>query len=248
VQELAEALDGKGMNVFIKNPINPDVDLWSGAVERFLKTDAKVGMIHRGFSLYGNDSFRNPPLWNIPLEMMRRFPELPMICDPSHICGNRSGLHAVAQTAIDLGMKGLIIESHIHPDQAWSDAKQQITPNALQDLLDKLVWRASVQVTDTEHPHLKQLREKIDILDDELLQLLSKRMDIAHEIGAYKKNNHITIVQMDRFSEILQKGLEKAQALNLSENFIRSYFDVIHMESIEHQNSVMNDKSHVVHE
>lgn len=241
VQELAEALKGTGVIVFIKNPINAEVELWSGAVERFLATNSNVGMIHRGFSLFGNEVLRNPPMWNIPIEMKRRFPNVPMICDPSHICGNRTQLKYVSQTAIDLGMDGLIIETHIQPDHAWSDARQQITPNQLEDLLDNLIWRTPDFENAHEHVSLHTLRQEIDKLDESLLDSLSKRMQLAEQIGVYKKSNNITIVQMERFNDILLKGLERAQKLGLSEHFIRSYFDVLHMESIEHQNRVMND-------
>jgi chorismate mutase len=241
VQELAESLKNTGVQVFIKNPLNPDVDLWAGAAERFLHIDITPGLIHRGFALYGNDAFRNPPMWNVPLEMMRRFPDLRMICDPSHICGNRSGLKNIAQTAIDLGMNGLIIESHVDPDNAWSDARQQITPFTLKQLLDELIWRKPSVVSDKELNGLTELRSRIDALDSKMLNLLSERMQLADQIGAFKKENNITIVQMERFNEILMAGLHASNQLGLSEQFIRSYFEVIHMESIEHQNSVMND-------
>lgn len=241
VQELAEALKGTGVPVYIKNPISPDVDLWTGAVERFLSTGAWVGMIHRGFSLYGSGLYRNPPMWNLPIEMKRRFPDLPLICDPSHICGNRTELKSVSQTSIDLGMDGLMIESHISPDLAWSDARQQITPDQLNTLLEGLIWRSDAGENIHQHENLKVLREVIDKLDQQLLQLMSERMKMADEIGAYKKLNNITIVQVARFNEILQKGLAIAERLGLSENFIRNYFDVVHMESIDHQNKVMNE-------
>lgn len=241
VQELAEALKGTDVKVFIKNPINAEIELWSGAVERFLAVNSYVGMIHRGFSLYGNEILRNPPMWNIPIEMKRRFPNVTMVCDPSHICGNRTQLKYVSQTAIDLGMDGLMIESHIQPDAAWSDARQQITPTELKALLDNLIWRSPDPQNAQHHSILHALRQEIDKLDKSLLELLSNRMQLAEQIGAYKKSNNITIVQMERFNDILRNGLDRARELGLSEHFIRSYFDVIHMESIDHQNRVMND-------
>ncbi|MBX2940124.1 MAG: bifunctional 3-deoxy-7-phosphoheptulonate synthase/chorismate mutase type II [Ferruginibacter sp.] len=241
VQELAEALKGTGVPVFVKNPINPDADLWSGAVERFLGAGLPAGIIHRGFALYGNGLYRNPPMWNLPIEMKRRFPEVPLICDPSHICGNRSELLGIAQTAVDLGMDGLMIESHIHPDQAWSDARQQITPAELNALLDKIIWRTAGIDNLSQFQPLQSLRDEMDVLDLQLLQIMSKRMQLADAIGAYKKLNNITIVQVERFNEILNRGLELAKKFGLSENFIRNYFEVLHMESIEHQNKVMNE-------
>lgn len=241
VQELSEALKGTGITVFVKNPINPDADLWSGAVERFLRADLPTGIIHRGFSLYGNGLYRNPPMWNLPIEMKRRFPDLPLICDPSHICGNRTELLGIAQTAMDLGMDGLMIESHIHPDQAWSDARQQITPQKLNTLLDKMIWRTPGIENSLQFEPLQRLRDEMDELDTQLLQIMSKRMKLADAIGEYKKLNNITIVQVDRFNEILNRGLKMAREFGLSENFIRNYFEVLHMESIEHQNKVMNE-------
>lgn len=241
VQELAEAFKGTGIPVFVKNPINPDADLWTGAVERFLGAGLPVGMIHRGFSLYGNGLYRNPPMWNLPIEMKRRFPNLSLICDPSHICGNRTELLSVAQTAVDLGMDGLMIESHIQPDAAWSDARQQITPSELKLLLDKIIWRTPGIENVSQFAPLQQLRDEMDKLDVSLLQIMSERMKLADAIGEYKKLNNITIVQVDRFNQILNRGLELARSLGLSENFIRNYFEVLHMESIDHQNKVMNE-------
>jgi chorismate mutase len=239
VQEVADALKGVDIPVLVKNPINPDLELWSGALERLQKVGMQdIGMIHRGFSSYGNTEYRNAPMWHLPIEMKRRFPEMLLICDPSHICGNRHMLQMVAQKSIDLDFGGLIIESHIDPDNAWSDAKQQITPEVLSVMLDDLVWRVKNIDNATE---LSLLRERIDQVDDELLSLLNRRMKIADEVGIYKKQNNVTILQTARWNEILERAMAKGNALTLSNEFLVKYFDAVHMESINHQNKVMND-------
>jgi chorismate mutase len=240
VQEVADALKGVDIPVLVKNPINPDLELWSGALERLQKVGMQdVGMIHRGFSSYGNTEYRNAPMWHLPIEMKRRFPDMLLICDPSHICGNRHMLQMVAQKSIDLDFGGLIIESHIDPDNAWSDAKQQITPQVLSIMLDDLVWRVKHE---SDHAtELTLLRERIDQVDDELLSLLNRRMKIADEVGIYKKENNLTILQTARWNEILERALAKGNALTLSKEFLVKYFDAVHMESINHQNKVMND-------
>src|SRR6187401_3214140 len=196
VQEVADALKGVDIPVLIKNPINPDLELWTGAIERIQKAGIKqVGMIHRGFSNYGNTDFRNAPMWHLPIEMKRRFPEMILICDPSHICGNRTMLQSVSQKSIDLDFDGVMIESHIDPDNAWSDAKQQITPERLAEMLNELVWRS--ENTDAKEflNALATLREQINHIDDELLTLIGQRMKVADKIGQYKKDNNITILQ-----------------------------------------------------
>jgi chorismate mutase len=239
VQEVADALKGVDIPVLVKNPINPDLELWSGALERLQKVGLQdIGMIHRGFSSYGNTEYRNAPMWHLPIEMKRRYPDMLLICDPSHICGNRHMLQMVAQKSIDLDFGGLIIESHIDPDNAWSDAKQQITPQVLSIMLDDLVWRVKNTDNATE---LSLLRERIDQVDDELLSLLNRRMKIADEVGMYKKENNITILQTARWNEILERAMAKGNALTLSKEFLVKYFDAVHMESINHQNKVMND-------
>lgn len=243
VQEVADALKGVDIPVFIKNPINPDLELWSGGIERLQKTGLKnIGMIHRGFASYGNTVFRNAPMWHLPIEMKRRFPGMLLICDPSHICGRRDILQETAQKSIDLGFDGLMIESHIDPDNAWSDAKQQITPELFAEMIDALVWRS--ESTDEKEfvTALATLREQINQLDDELLTILSQRMKIADKIGEYKKNNNITILQASRWNEILERAFIKAEKLGLSKEFITKYFDAVHLESISHQNKVMNEK------
>ncbi|MEO6812457.1 MAG: chorismate mutase [Ginsengibacter sp.] len=242
VQEVCDALRGVDIPVLIKNPINPDLELWCGGIERLQKVGMKnVGMIHRGFSNYGNTEFRNAPMWHLPIEMKRRFPDMLLVCDPSHICGNRTGLQSVAQKSIDLDFGGLMIETHLDPDNAWSDAKQQITPEILSTILDNLIWR--IENTDQKEflTALATLREQINQIDDELMALIGQRMKIADKIGAYKKENNITILQTHRWNEILAKAFKKGEKLGLSNDFITKYFDAVHMESISHQNKIMND-------
>ncbi|HEY8658263.1 MAG TPA: chorismate mutase [Hanamia sp.] len=242
VQEVCDALRGVDVPVLIKNPINPDLELWCGGIERLQKVGVKdIGMIHRGFSNYGNTEFRNAPMWHLPIEMKRRFPEMLLICDPSHICGNRTGLQSISQKSIDLDFDGLMIESHIDPDHAWSDAKQQITPERLAELLDDLIWRFETSDEKEFITALATLREQINQIDDELLTLIGQRMKIADKIGAYKRENNITILQTHRWNEILAKAFVKGDLLGLSKDFITKYFDAVHLESISHQNKIMND-------
>jgi chorismate mutase len=241
VQEVADALRGVDVPVLIKNPINPDLELWTGAVERVAKAGIKqIGLIHRGFSSYGNTEYRNAPMWHLAIEMKRRNPELLMINDPSHISGRRDILLDVAQKAIDLDMDGLIIESHIDPDKAWSDAKQQITPEKLGEMIGSITWRREDVNSEEYHAALEKLRQQINHLDDELMQILGQRMKVAEKIGEYKKNNNITILQTNRWNEILERAFQKGEKLNLSKEFITKYFDAVHMESINHQNKIMN--------
>lgn len=241
VQEVADALKGVQVPVFIKNPINPDIELWQGTVERIEKAGIKnIGLIHRGFSSYGNTTYRNAPMWHLAIEMKSRHPNKIFICDPSHICGNTTLLQSVAQTSIDLGYNGLMIESHIMPKLAWSDAQQQITPYELDSLLSNLIWRKT-NLNIEEQNQLQTLRHQIDAIDDELLQLLSRRMMIADEIGEYKKQNNIAILQAQRWSNILQRAFNKNSQLNLSDEFVKKYFEAVHLESINHQNKKMNE-------
>jgi chorismate mutase len=242
VQEVADALRGVDVPVLIKNPINPDLELWQGAVERVARAGIKqIGLIHRGFSSYGNTEFRNAPMWHLAIEMKRRMPGVPIINDPSHICGRRDILQATAQKAIDLDFDGLMIESHIDPDNAWSDAKQQITPERLAEMLSAISWRKEDVSSESYHAALDKLREQINHIDDELMQLISQRMSIAEKIGEYKRNNNVTILQSTRWNEVLDKALMKAGKVGLSEEFIARYMDAIHMESINRQNKIMND-------
>ncbi len=241
VQEIADALRDVNVPILVKNPINPDLELWCGAVERFLNTGIKnLGLIHRGFSSYGNTKYRNAPMWHLAIEMKIRFPEMLMICDPSHICGNRTMLREVAQKSIDLDLNGLMMESHIDPDNAWSDAKQQITPEAWAEMMESLTWRKETSQEEMFLQNLNTLRHQIDQLDEELLILLGQRMKLADSIGEQKRDNDITILQANRWNEILERAFEIGNPLGLSRDFIRHYFDAIHLESINHQNRVMN--------
>ncbi len=241
VQEVADALRGVDVPVLIKNPINPDLELWSGAVERVARAGVKqIGLIHRGFSSYGNTEYRNAPMWHLAIEMKRRNPEMKIINDPSHICGRRDILMDVAQKAIDLDFDGLMLESHIDPDNAWSDAKQQVTPERLGEMISSIIWRAEDVNSEEYHAALEKLRQQINHLDDELMQIIGQRMKIAEKIGQYKKDNNITILQTNRWNEILERAYAQGEKMKLSREFITRYFDAVHMESINHQNTIMN--------
>lgn len=241
VQEIADVLKGTAIPVLIKNPTNPDLELWIGAVERLAKAGLKkLGLIHRGFSSYGNTTYRNAPMWQLAIEMKRRNPDLLMLNDPSHICGRRDSLLAVAQNAINLGFDGLMIETHIDPDNAWSDAKQQILPAQLFELLNKIIWRSENNFSMEFQYALENLRDQIDQLDDEILQLLSRRMKITDSIGSYKKAHNITILQTKRWNNILERATAKSEMLELSKKFITQYLDAVHIESISHQTKVFN--------
>lgn len=242
VQEIADALNGVDIPVLIKNPVNPDVELWIGAFERLNQAGIKrLAAIHRGFSTYGKTFYRNDPHWQIPIELKRRIPALPIVTDPSHICGNREMLFEVSQEAMDLNFEGLIIETHCNPDKAVSDASQQITPDTLKKLLDRLVLRkANVDNTVISHT-LEDLRVQIDKFDDKLLEVLGKRMQVADKIGEYKKSNNITILQSGRWDQLLTKRIEDGEKKGLSEEFLVKVFRSIHQESINHQTKIMND-------
>ena len=241
VQEVADALRGVDVPVLIKNPINPDIELWMGAVERISKVGVKqIGLIHRGFSTFGNTEYRNAPMWHLAIEMKLRNPDMMMLCDPSHICGRRETILDVAQKAIDLDYDGLMIEAHIDPDKAWSDAKQQVTPERLKEILDSIIWRKEDINSDEFHAALEKLRQQINHLDDELMQLLGQRMKIADQIGQYKRDNNITILQTTRWNEIIERAFQKAELMGLSKEFITKYFDAVHMESINHQKKIMD--------
>jgi chorismate mutase len=241
VQDVADALKGADVPVLIKNPINPDLELWIGAVERVANAGIKnIGLIHRGFSSYGNTEYRNAPMWHLAIEMKRRNPGMLLINDPSHICGRRDILMDVAQKAIDLDFDGLIIESHIDPDNAWSDAKQQVTPERLGEMINSIVWRTEEIDSEELHAVMEKMRQQINQLDDELLQLIGQRMKVADKIGEYKKDNNITILQTNRWNAILERAYERGDKLGLSQEFITKYFDAVHMESINHQNKIMN--------
>ena len=240
VQEIADALKGVDIDVMIKNPLNPDINLWIGAIERFQKNGIeKIAAIHRGFSTYEKTIYRNAPTWQIPIELKRLFPELTIICDPSHISGNRDLIKSVSQTAMDLDFNGLMIESHIDPDNAWSDAKQQLTPDAMMQILNSLKIR-EIKPQGISLETIEELRFKIDDYDQKLLELLSKRMDIVKAIGLYKKVNNMTILQSDRWSDILNSNIQKGEELDLSNDFVSSIFKAIHIESIAKQEKILN--------
>ena len=241
VQEVADALRGTDIPVMIKNPINPDLELWSGAVERVVRAGVKqIGLIHRGFSSYGNTEYRNAPMWHLAIEMKLKYPELPIINDPSHICGRRDILMEIMQRAVDLDYDGLMIESHIDPDNAWSDAKQQVTPEKLKEMLESIIWRKEDVNSAEYHAALEKLRQQINHLDDELMQILGQRMRIAEQIGIYKKENNITILQTNRWNEIIERATRKGEKIGLSKEFVTRYFDAVHMESINHQKKILD--------
>ncbi|MFP4060559.1 MAG: chorismate mutase [Bacteroidales bacterium] len=240
VQEIADTLSGVDIPVMVKNPVNPDVELWIGAIERLNNAGIKrLAAIHRGFSSYEKSAYRNHPQWQLPIELKRKIPSIPIITDPSHICGNKDNLMDISQRAMDLNFDGLIIESHIDPDNAWSDAKQQITPFALKELLGKLVMRQP-EVDQSFRLTLEELREKIDKYDDHIIDIFEKRMVIAEKIGEYKKRNNVTILQSKRWDEILNKRIMQGSVKGLSEEFITKIFQAIHQESINHQTTIMN--------
>ncbi len=242
VQEIADALQGADIPVMIKNPINPDLELWIGAIERIHKAGIrKIAAIHRGFSSYEKGKYRNKPYWELPIELKRRIPDLPIICDPSHICGTRDLIAEVCQKAMDLNFDGLIIESHRDPLQAWSDSAQQVTPERLGEIIDNLILR-SLSTDDKEfNSQLDELRSKINRIDAEIIEILDQRMQIVREIGLCKKRNNITILQPNRWDEIIKKSVEKGAKKDLSERVITDIFQAIHNESIKKQTSVMND-------
>ena len=242
MQEIAEALRNTEKKVFVKNPVNGDIDLWIGAVERLRACGVKnIGLIHRGFSGYGAGNLRNAPMWHLALEMRRRMPELQMICDPSHICGCRQYIKDIAQQAADLDYDGFMIESHINPDVALSDAKQQLTPEDLHHLLDEIKWRAGESNSESFQTALFGLREQIDSLDNEILQLLSERMGVAENIGRIKRDNGVRILQSVRWESIAERTLARSATLGLSLEFLQTLLDAIHIESINHQNRVMKE-------
>jgi len=243
VQEIADALQGVDITVLIKNPINPDVELWVGAIERIARAGiSKIGAIHRGFSRFEKSAYRNPPHWQIPLELRRMLPTLPIICDPSHIAGTTSLLEDISQRAMDLSYDGLIIETHCNPAVALSDAKQQITPYELTRMLGRLALRSPETNDPTFIQNLEELRGQIDKLDVELIRLMGTRMKVSEEIGKFKKTQSITIFQAGRWDEIMKKSIDLGAAEGLSAEFIDSIFKAIHQESINHQTQIMNKK------
>jgi chorismate mutase len=237
MQEIADALKGHDVPVLIKNPVNPDLELWIGGIERIYGAGIRrIGVIHRGFSSYDKKIYRNLPSWHIPIELHRRLPNLPIICDPSHIGGKRELIAPLAQQAMDLGFDGLIIESHCDPDCAWSDAKQQVTPETLQVILETLVIRDKMCTTES----LVSLRHQIDQIDDDILSILAKRMRISVEIAQYKKEHDMSVLQAGRYDEILTKRTKEGVEMGMSEDFIKTVFEAIHAESVRRQMEVIN--------
>ena len=239
VQQLADALRGADVPVFVKNPVSPDLNLWIGAFERFNKAGlTRLAAIHRGFAHYKESSYRNAPMWEIPIELTRRL-GVPVITDVSHICGHRELLQATAQKALDLASDGLMIECHINPDAALTDAQQQITPDALRMMLSALTFRAK-QSGGVERD-LAGLRSEIDDIDSDLLQLLARRMEVSAQIGEYKRQNNVTVVQMDRWKKILADHVAAGKVMGLSPLLINKVFEAIHQASIERQSQIMED-------
>ena len=237
VQEIADALRGVDIPVLVKNPINPDLELWIGALERISSAGLRrIAAIHRGFSSYNKETYRNPPMWYIPIELRRRIPHLPLFCDPSHIAGRRERIAMLSQQAMDLQFDGLFIETHYQPDAAWSDAAQQITPETLGQLLKSLVIRKA----DKPSQRLFELRYRIDQIDESLLGLLARRMQLSIELGEYKKANDMPILQTSRYSEIIERRAEFGETLDLDPLFVQEIMREIHEESIRRQMAVMN--------
>ena len=243
VQEIADALEGVDVPVLVKNPINPDLALWMGAIERINRAGIrKIGAIHRGFSSYEKTSFRNDPMWDIAIQLKSLCPELPIINDPSHICGNRELIPYISQKALDMDMQGLIVEAHIDPSKAWTDAKQQITPANLQQMLEDISLRSPESDNPAFEDKLSELRTQIDKIDDSLIQQIAERMNIVEKIGEFKRDNNVTILQMSRWDEIVEKRLQLAKALNLGDGFTKKFLDLVHEESIRRQTKVMNEE------
>ena len=242
VQEIADALKGTDKVVLVKNPVNPDLSLWLGAVERLYSSDIKnLGVIHRGFSTYEKTRYRNNPEWQIPIDLQTKFPDLPLILDPSHIAGNRTSIFDLCQTALDLNYDGLMVETHYDPDNAWSDAQQQITPATLVQYMKDLKIRKEISESQEFQTKLQSLRAMIDIADTQLLDILSRRMKIADEIGKAKKDQNVAILQNQRWNEILGKMILEGEENGLSEEFILRIFKAIHQESINHQKKVISE-------
>lgn len=249
VQEIADALHGIDIPVIIKNPVNPDISLWEGAIERINKSGVtKIIAAHRGFYSFEKTAYRNPPQWRLPIKLKTHFPTLPIICDPSHICGNTHMLAEVAQKAIDLDMDGLMIESHINPLAALSDAQQQITPKQLGELFAGLSFRKRTSDSAEFKATLEQLRSVVDDIDMELLGALARRMEIIEKIGEYKKDHNITILQIERWMEILRSRTQSGESLGLNDKFVRNLLDLLHKESIRRQTEILNSTTTTQHD
>lgn len=240
VQEIADVLQGVKIPVLVKNPVNPDLELWIGAFERLEKVGiTDLSAIHRGFSVYKHPKYRNVPKWEIPIALRERMPDLPIICDPSHISGKSELIREVSQKALDLNFDGLMIETHRDPSNAWSDARQQVTPNELKQILTELILRNKTVSDRAEFP-LNELRDKINQLDDQLFDLLMARMRLSEDVGELKREHNITILQQEYWVEQISSRLGRSAEMQLSSVFIRQVMDAIHQESIRHQVKVMN--------
>ena len=241
VQEIADALKGTDKIVLVKNPVNPDLALWLGGIERLYSANIKkLGVIHRGFSTYEKSKYRNNPEWQLPIELQNRFPDIPLICDPSHIAGRRDILQDISQTALDLNFDGLMIETHIEPDNAWSDAAQQITPSVLVKMMNDLKIRTLTSEEADYKNQLNTLRTQIDVIDHGLLETLGKRMKVAVSIGELKKKKNVAVLQTKRWNEILGNMILEGEKKGLSEEFVLRMFKAIHQESINNQEKVIN--------
>lgn len=240
MQEIADALSGHDEKiVLVKNPVNPDIELWIGALQRIYNAGIRrLGAIHRGFSTYGKHLYRNLPQWHIPIELHRRIPNLPILCDPSHIGGLRELVTPISQQALDMGFEGLIVESHCNPDCAWSDKSQQVTPDVLNYIVNTLVIRETSQSTE----NLKLLRQQIDQIDNDLIEVLNKRMRVCREIGQYKKEHHMQIVQTGRYDDILTSRIKLAQEMGMSGDFMKVVLEAVHEESVRQQIEVFNGR------
>lgn len=237
VQALADSLQGVDVPVLVKNPVNPDLELWIGALERINRAGIKrLGAIHRGFSSIDNKMYRNLPMWQIPIELRRRIPNLPIFSDPSHIGGRRDLVAPLCQQAMDLGLNGLIVESHCNPDEAWSDAKQQVTPEVLDYILGLLVIRDSKLSTED----ISALRKQIDEIDNDIMEMLSKRMRVCREIGQYKKDHNMTVLQTSRYNEILEKRGAQGTLCGMNADFVKTVYEAIHEESVRQQIEIIN--------
>ena len=240
MQEIADALVGhEDKIVLVKNPVNPDIELWIGALQRIYNAGIRrLGAIHRGFSTYGKHLYRNLPQWHIPMELGRRIPNLPILCDPSHIGGKRELVAPISQQAIDMGFEGLIVESHCDPDSAWSDKSQQVTPDVLNYIINTLVPREKTQSTE----NLNILRQQIDQLDNELIEVLNKRMRVCREIGQYKKEHRMQVVQIGRYDDILKSRIKLAEEMDMSGDFMKIVLQAIHEESVRQQVEIINGR------
>ena len=246
IQEIAEALKGISIPVMVKNPINPELNLWIGAIERLKDAGMEnIAAINRGFFAYENSKYRNTPQWQIAVDLKRKFPTIPIICDPSHISGKSNLIYEVAQKAMDLNYDGLMIETHIDPANALSDSQQQITPKKLDEILDNLVIRNFETDNKNFKASLNQLRIQIDDLDIELIDVLKRRMELVEKIGIHKKENKVTILQNKRWAEMLVKRVQYGTENGLSEVFIQQLLKAIHQESIDKQNNIMNNDDEV---